>query len=65
VSHCFTDDVTTAGSSRTIAKPVTWWPACSRNSRMARPLESVSLVRVSLTVSTKHPTDTGAFDLCS
>jgi hypothetical protein len=32
---------------------------------MARPLESVSEVRVSLTVNTKQPTDTGAFALCS
>src|SRR5688572_19048959 len=65
VSHCFTDAVTSAGSSRTIANPVAWWPARSRNSRMARPLESVSLVRVSLTVSTKQPTETGPLALCS
>ena len=35
------------------------------NSRMARPLASVSLVRVSLTVSTKQQTDAGALALCS
>jgi hypothetical protein len=32
---------------------------------MARPLESVSLVRVSLTVMTKQRTDAGPAALCS
>ena len=32
---------------------------------MARPLESLSVVRVSLMVKTKQPTDVGASALCS
>ena len=48
---------TSAGSSFTIVRPATWWPAAVSRSAMARPLASVASVRVSLTVTTKQRTD--------
>ena len=53
------------GSSLTIVRPTTVWPAAVSRSAMARPLVSVASVRVSLTVTTKQRTDGGALALCS
>ncbi len=47
---------TAAGSSRTMSRPVTSCPAAVSVSTMASPLVSVSGVRVSLIVRTKHRT---------
>src|SRR5688500_8719236 len=51
---------TLTGSSGTSSRAATTWPAASSMSAMALPLVSVSSVRESLTVSTKHGTDEGA-----
>ena len=50
---------TSAGSSFTTLRPTTLWPPATSRSAIARPLVSVSRVRVSLIVSTKQGTDTG------
>ena len=59
-----TQAATRAGSSRTIAVPEIVCPPPSSSARIARPLVSVSSVRVSLTVTTKQATDAGAWALC-
>src|SRR5215471_12286401 len=56
---------TSSGSSLTIVRPATAWPAAWRSETMVSPLVSLASVRVSLTVITKHRTDAGAFALCS
>src|SRR4051812_23698400 len=48
-----------------MARPATTWPAAVRRSAIARPLVSVASVRVSLTVTMKQRTDSGARALCS
>src|SRR5688572_30549301 len=48
-----------------MARPETMWPAVASMSAIARPLVSVSGVRVSLTVRTKQRIDRGAASLCS
>jgi hypothetical protein len=56
---------TRSASSFTIARPATVWPAAVSRSAIARPLASVSSVRVSLIVTMKQRTDEGASALCS
>ena len=51
-----TTRATSAGSSRTIADPITVWPPPVSSSRIAAPPVSVSGVLVSDTVRTKQPT---------
>ena len=54
-----------AGSSGRMADVITRWPPASSSARARAPLVSVSGVRVSLTVSTAHPTDVRPFARCS
>src|SRR6185295_5828708 len=56
---------TRSGSSVTMARPATSCPAATSRSAIARPLVSVSIVRVSLTVTMKQRTDCCARALCS
>ncbi len=56
---------TISGSSRTISRWLTWWPAVVRASKMASPLASLAAVRVSLMVKTEQRTDAGACARCS
>jgi hypothetical protein len=65
-AHCAsTCSRTCDGSSRTMAWPETRCPPASSSSRIARPLVSVSAVRVSLTVRTKQATEAGPWMRCS
>lgn len=64
-SASLTAEATSAGSSRMILRSTTRCPAASSCATMAAPLVSVSGVRVSETVMTTHPTDSGARALCS
>src|SRR5262245_16599088 len=64
-SCALTTSRTCAGSSFTIACPVTVWPAAVSALAIARPLVSLSSVRVSLTVRTKQRIDFGAAARCS
>src|SRR6185295_16591353 len=56
---------TRSASSLTMARPATACPAAVSSSAMARPLVSVSSVRVSLIVTMTQRTDEGARALCS
>src|SRR6187200_2783323 len=56
---------TSAGSSFTTWRSTTVWPASISSSAIARPLVSVSIVRVSLIVNTKHATLDSACERCS
>ena len=56
---------TAAGSSRTIWRPTSTWPASSSAATIASPLASFASVRVSLIVSTKQRTLARAALRCS